>query len=70
MRNVRQGGERELGPELSTELLNEGLPHKAASGIVREREVEGLVEELFELLLTARVRLTCAADDGHSRFIV
>ena len=41
----------EVSLQFTTVLLDEYLPHEATSGVIREGEVDGLVEELLELLL-------------------
>ena len=66
MRDVSQGTQREIWAEFATELINEGLPHESPGCVIGEGEVNGLIEELFEVLLGTSIRLTGAADDSDA----
>jgi hypothetical protein len=55
--------QREVNLEFASELAYKGLPHKSARCVIREGEVNGFIEELFEFLLVTFLRLTCATND-------
>jgi len=63
VRECRQG---EVVFKETAKLVNKCLPHKAARRVVREWEVESLVEELLEFLLAALVWLGRARDNGDT----
>jgi hypothetical protein len=67
--DVSQGGEREIVADFASLFTDESLPHKAASGVVREGEVDGLIEELLELLLVALCGFTSATDNRDTGLI-
>ena len=66
---MRQRGEREVVSEFASLFHNEGLPHEATRGVVREGEVDCLVKELLELLLVALSRLAGAANDRDAGLV-
>jgi hypothetical protein len=53
----------------STSLFYKGLPHQSTRCVVREGEVNSLVEELFKVFLVAFLRLVCATDNSNSRLV-
>jgi len=69
VRNVCQGAQGEILSQDSAKFLYKGFPHQPTSSVVWEGEIYRFVEELFELLLTAGVRLTCATNNGNSEGI-
>ena len=62
-RDVGQGTQGEIRSQQAVVGFNKVLPHQSSRSVVREWEVNGLVKELFELLLGALQRLTRATDD-------
>lgn len=60
---------REVNLQSAATLHDEGLPHKAASRVVREGEVNGFVEEFFKVFLVSFVRLTSARNNRDAGLI-
>jgi len=56
--------------DLTTILLNKVSPHESPCTVVREWEVNLLIEELFEFFLGTFFRLGCATNNGDSCFII
>ena len=67
--DVSERTELEVRLDLASSALDEDLPHEATGGVVREWEVDRLVEELFEFLLRTFLGLTRATDDGDSGLV-
>ena len=68
--NVGQRTERKVWAQSSPELFHEVAPHESSRWVVREREVNLLVEELFELFFWALLGVACAADNGYTSFVI
>ena len=68
--DMGQGWKREVSLELTAKLLDESLPHEPPRRVVWEGEIDGLVEELFEVFLGRLLRVARTTKDGDSRLIV
>ncbi len=67
---MSERAEREVRSQNTAHLLDEGLPHEAAGGVVGEGEVDRLVKEFLELLLGAGLGLARAPDDRHAEVVL
>ena len=54
----------------TTCILNKGLPHKTACRVIREWEVDRLVEELLKLFFGAFVGFACATNDRDPGLVI
>lgn len=61
--------EREVGVDLASALLDESLPQQSTSSVIGEGEINGTVEELFEILLTSLERHAGTSNDCDTGFI-
>lgn len=59
----------EVSSELTLETFDEVLPHESSCSILREWEVNGLLEELFEFFLRAFFGFRGATNDSDSQLI-
>ena len=55
---MSQSAQWEVRLDLGSVSFHEIAPHEPSGGVVREREVDLLVEELFEFFLRAFFRMT------------
>ena len=62
---MSKGTQREIGSQLAMMSFDEASPHEPSGGIIREWEVNGLVEELKEILFRTFLRLTGTSYDGN-----
>ena len=69
MRDVCECAQREIVTESCAELLDKGLPHQAASRVIREGEVYTLIKELLHFFLAAGLGLTCATNNRYSEVV-
>jgi hypothetical protein len=65
-----QRTKREFELNCSSTLFNKLLPHKAASRVVWEREIDGFVKEFLEVLFAAIVWLASTTNDCYTNFLV
>ena len=67
---MSKGAQWEVRLELTLVLLDEVSPHQPSCSVIWEGEVDGLGEELFEILLGSLLWLRCTTDNRDTSLVV